>query len=126
MRLFYFSVNFVSYPLYLIKKTLLFLDHILFKILKSILLFFLKLEFMEHLHCFKSEEFIAPMHLCMDKFIVQMEQMPDIPTTQRIPSMCCSYHMLRDCLKTKAMISCEKKESIEYIDNIATEVVSIQ
>lgn len=79
---------------------------------------------MEHLHCFKTDERVASIHLCMDKYIIQMESLGDMPSDQTIASTCCSFHMLKKCIKDKAMELCDQKETIDYVENLETEVVS--
>ena len=59
----------------------------------------------------------------MDKYMVQMEYLGDVDGENRIPATCCSYHMVKDCLKKGGSEKCDKPESVEYLDKMATGVV---
>jgi hypothetical protein len=62
----------------------------------------------------------------MDKFIVQLENLSNITGDNRIPSTCCSFHMLKECAEQKASKICKNKEAIDYIKYLITEVVSFR
>jgi len=81
-------------------------------------------ELFEHLQCFKNEEELSEVHLCMDKLIVQLEHMSNITGDNRIQSTCCSFHMLKECAEQKAFKICKNKEAVDYIKYLITEVTN--
>jgi hypothetical protein len=62
----------------------------------------------------------------MDKFIVQLENLSNITGDNRIPATCCSFHTLKECVRQKASKICKNKETVDYIENLVTEVVGLR
>jgi len=81
-------------------------------------------EFFKSLKCLGSND-LSPIHLCMDKYIVQMENLANITGDNRIAATCCSFHMLRQCAREKVSKVCQNKEAIEYLGNLITEAVCL-
>ncbi|XP_054160028.1 uncharacterized protein LOC128958238 [Oppia nitens] len=79
-------------------------------------------ELIQHFNCWPTAEDLRSINICFDKYIVQMESLATVSNEDRIPITCCSYQMLKSCLKEKGSQKCNKPESVAYIDNMATGV----
>ncbi|CAG2118614.1 unnamed protein product [Medioppia subpectinata] len=44
----------------------------------------------------------------------------EVSNDDRIPTVCCSFHMLKECLKSEGQKACDKPESVNYIEGLAT------
>lgn len=80
-------------------------------------------ELLEHLSCFIPEEKMMPLHLCMEKYVAQMEVMIALDKKQRIPAACCSFHMFAGCVKSKLLQICDKPETLKYMEEMTEKIV---
>ena len=65
------------------------------------------------------------MHLCMDKFIVQMEHLANVTGDFRLPATCCSYLTMDKCVIDKYRLMCNKPDSVKFLNKFLTEMVSM-
>ncbi|CAG2171785.1 unnamed protein product [Oppiella nova] len=77
-------------------------------------------ELLNHFNCWKSSEDLQKMSICLDKYMIQMQGLANVSNDDRIPTVCCSYHMLKACMKSQGEKTCNKPESVAFIDNMAT------
>ena len=81
---------------------------------------------MRHFSCTEeTDEKLSALHLCMDKFIVQMEHLTNVTGDYRLPATCCSFLTAEKCVIDTLKTMCDKPESIEYINKFLTEIVSL-
>ncbi|CAG2116314.1 unnamed protein product [Medioppia subpectinata] len=65
---------------------------------------------------------LGPLHLCMEKFIVQMEHLPQVNGDHRIPATCCSFQLMDKCVKETSQHVCTQKDKVEYMTKFLTEM----
>jgi len=69
-----------------------------------------------------TQERLDKLHLCMDKWIVQMEHLSNVSGDHRIPATCCSFLVMDKCVKDTLTQICDKPDSVAYINTFLTEM----
>lgn len=85
-------------------------------------------EFMYHMKCVQSPEKSEPAHVCIDQWTVMMKLVSDtFAIEDHFPGVCCSFHIMRDCLVSAVSNSCQNTtsaETAEYTRRKITETFS--
>ena len=71
-------------------------------------------EFLHHMKCIKRPEDSEPAHRCLDRWTIQMKLVSDnYPIDDHFPGVCCSYHMMKNCLVDSVTQLCSNTTGIE-------------
>jgi len=85
-------------------------------------------EFLHHMSCVKDKASSEPAHKCMDKWSVMMKLISDtFPIPDHFPGVCCSFHLMRDCIVgavTKVCAESTGPETAKYIERTITAAFS--
>lgn len=70
--------------------------------------------------CIKGAEESEPAHMCLDKWTVMMKTISDsFKQADHFPGVCCSFHMMKECLVAAVIDACKQstgQETAAYIE----------
>lgn len=83
-------------------------------------------EFLKHAGCWHPKEKLAGTQMCIDKWIIQLEQIKNLKPDDQIPAICCTYHQRSDCILSELSKMCDAdnvKYVLDAIEGVSRDVI---